>query len=56
MESFSISISVAGLDDSRWNTLWASLMRMYNQLDELGFRYVDEKIVIIDKEECDERN
>ena len=29
-------------------------MRMYNQLDELGFRYVDGK-VIINKEERDER-
>jgi hypothetical protein len=44
---------MAGLDDSRWNTLWGSLMRMYDQLDELGFRYVDGK-VIINKEERDE--
>ena len=31
------------LVDRRWNTLWASLLRMYNQLVELGVLYVDEK-------------
>jgi len=30
------------LDYSRWKTLWASSLRMYNQLYELGFRHIDE--------------
>ncbi len=44
---------LAGLRDRRWNTLWESLLRMYYQLDELGFRYIDGK-VIINTEENDE--
>ncbi len=45
--------NLAGLRDRRWNTLWDSLLRMYYQLDELGFRYIDGKVTI-NTEENDE--
>jgi len=37
---------LAGSVDRSWNTLWPSLLRMYTQLVDLGFIYVDGKIVI----------
>jgi len=45
---------LADLVDRRWNTLWPSLLRMYAQLVDLGFRYVDGKIIIKDEEDGDE--
>lgn len=45
---------MAGLVDRRWNTLWPSLLRMYNQLVELGFIYIDGKIVINEEDMYEE--
>ena len=50
----SSGIFLAGLVDRSWNTLWPSLLRMYNQLVELGFRYVDSEIILKDEEGYDE--
>jgi hypothetical protein len=33
-----------------WNSLYASLLLIYHKLDELGFQYIDDKVIYIELE------
>jgi len=42
---------LAGSLDHGWNLFLADLIRFSERLEELGFRYVDGKVIVIDEEE-----